>query len=519
MRPVVAIVGRPNVGKSSLLNKFVGRRVSIVDPTPGVTRDRVVTLLTLDAPTETPKGTPEIVVECMDTGGFGVYTAEGARFDDVGKDLAELTPDIEAQIARARQESDVILFVVDAQTGLTALDRTVARLIRQEGVADRVIVVANKVDGPNWEAPGLEASALGLGEPTLCSTTNGHGMRKLRERMWFVLNEAGHPQPEVEASSDVRFAIVGKRNAGKSSLLNALCGEERAIVSDIAGTTRDAVDVRIEYEGRGLIAVDTAGLRKRKSFADDIEHYAYFRMLDAIRRADVAILVIDATEPVSSVDRKLAAELVRLAKPTLLVVNKTDLVDPAEAGAEKFAEYLAKELKAFNFAPIVFAAAAKSEGVGELSQLVLDLYDQARERMETGPLNAAFEAILKERGPSCALGTRAKIYFVSQTSVAPPTIVCKVNKPELFEGGYRRYLENRLRELVPFPEVPFVVDFVTRSRKSVHELRTAGRRAEHDAAKKLDEFLSEELDLGDTLPPVEDQDQEKDQDQKQGDDS
>ena len=216
MRPVVAIVGRPNVGKSSLLNKFVGRRVSIVDPTPGVTRDRVVTLLTLDAPTETRKGTPEIVVECMDTGGFGVYTAEGGRFDDVGKDLAELTPDIEAQIARARQESDVILFVVDSQTGLTALDRTVARLIRQEGVANRVIVVANKVDGPNWEAPGLEASALGLGEPTLCSTTNGHGMRKLRERMWFLLNEAGHPQPEVEASSDVRFAIVGKRNAGKS---------------------------------------------------------------------------------------------------------------------------------------------------------------------------------------------------------------------------------------------------------------------------------------------------------------
>ena len=168
---------------------------------------------------------------------------------------------------------------------------------------------------------------------------------------------------------------------------------------------------------------------------------------------------------------------------------------------------MAKELKAFNFAPIVFAAAAKSEGVGELSQLVLDLYDQARERMATGPLNAAFEAILKERGPSSALGTRAKIYFVSQTSVAPPTIVCKVNKPELFEGGYRRYLENRLRELVPFPEVPFVVDFVTR-RKSVQNSEPLVA-AEHDAAKKLDEFLSEELDLGDTLPPVEDQDQEK----------
>ena len=506
MRPVVAIVGRPNVGKSSLLNKLVGRRVSIVDPTPGVTRDRVVTLLTLDAPTETPRGTPDIVVECMDTGGFGIYTAEGARFDDVGKDLAELTPDIEAQIARARQESDVILFVVDAQSGLTSLDRTVARLIREEGVANRVIVVANKVDGPNWEAPGLEASALGLGEPTLSSTTNGHGIRQLRERIWFVLNEAGHPQPEEQASSDVRFAIVGKRNAGKSSLLNALAGEERAIVSDIAGTTRDAVDIRIEYEGRGLIAVDTAGLRKRKSFADDIEHYAYFRMLDAIRRADVAILVIDATEPVSSVDRKLAAELVRQTKPTILVVNKTDLVDPAEAGAEKFAEYLTKELKAFSFAPIVFTAATKDEGVSELSELVLDLYDQARERMPTGPLNAAFESILKDRGPSSALGTRAKIYFVSQTAVGPPTIVCKVNKPDLFEGGYRRYLENRLRELVPFGEVPFVVDFVTRSRKSVHELRTSGRRAEHDASKKLDEFLAEDLNLGDTLPPIDGQD-------------
>ena len=156
--------------------------------------------------------------------------------------------------------------------------------------------------------------------------------------------------------------------------------------------------------------------------------------------------------------------------------------------------------------PLV-AADLKLEGVTELSQLVLDLNDQARRRMATGPLNAAFEAILKERGPSSALGTRAKIYFVSQTSVAPPTIVCKVNKPELFEGGYRRYLENRLRELVPFPEVPFVVEFVTRSRKSVHELRTTGRRAEHDAAKKLDEFLSEDLDLGNTLPPSGDQDQ------------
>ena len=231
---------------------------------PGVTRDRVVTLLTLDAPTETPKGTPEIVVECMDTGGFGVYTAEGARFDDVGKDLAELTPDIEAQIARARQESDVILFVVDAQTGLTALDRTVARLIRQEGVAGRVIVVANKVDGPNWEAPGLEASALGLGEPTLCSTTNGHGMRKLRERMWFVLNEAGHPQPEVEASSDVRFAIVGKRNAGKSSLLNALVAKSVPLsVISLARPRRGGRAYRVR--GRGLIAVDTQGFANEKA--------------------------------------------------------------------------------------------------------------------------------------------------------------------------------------------------------------------------------------------------------------
>jgi GTP-binding protein len=285
--PQIAIVGRPNVGKSSLLNRFARQRVSIVAPVPGVTRDRVTALIELDAPLDTPPGTPQRLVEIVDTGGYGAYTTEGARFDDVGADLAELAPEIETQIEAAVEHAWLILLVVDVQAGMTALDQSIAALLRRHGQAHRVVCVANKVDSDKWVADAQDASRLGFGETFAVSASNGFGVRQLLEALYDRLPPESEAVPE--APGEMKLAIVARRNAGKSTLINRLAGESRVIVSEIAGTTRDAVDVRFEIKGRTMIAIDTAGVRKHKSFADAVEMYAYDRVLAAIVRADVAV--------------------------------------------------------------------------------------------------------------------------------------------------------------------------------------------------------------------------------------
>ena len=476
--PRIAIVGRPNVGKSSLLNRLARRRVSIVDPTPGITRDRVTVVIEVESPLELPKGTPDHLVEVIDTGGYGVYTADGKRFDDVGEDLSALTNDIENQIHAAIESADLILFVIDAQAGLNPLDEMVAGLLRKSGHVDRVQLVANKVDGDHWEAYAAEASSLGLGEPIGVSATSGYHMRRLFDLMWEAadhviqnegLDESANAQPELS------FAIIGKRNAGKSTLLNALVGENRAIVSDIAGTTRDAIDVRLQYEGHSLIAIDTAGVRKKKSMSEDVEYYAYRRAVAAIRRADVCLLLVDATVAISQVDKKLSQELQEQYKPTVIVVNKWDLVDDARATPEKYAEYLTKELRGLSYAPIVLISAHEGEGLNDLIAMTINVYQQASHRESTGQLNRVMQEILGERGPSSRLGTQAKIYYVSQVATNPPTIVCMVNDQKLFEGSYERFMMNRLREELAFSEVPIRLIFRARTRMSMQALRERGQ--------------------------------------------
>lgn len=481
--PRVAIVGRPNVGKSSLLNRLARRRVSIVDATPGVTRDRVTTMLEIDPPLETPKGTPGRLVEMVDTGGYGVYTAEGGRYDDIGADLSALTPGIEAQIAAARSSADVVLFLIDAQAGVTALDETVARLLRIEGISQRVIPVANKVDSPSWEAHALEASGLGLGEPICISATTGSGLRRLQDEIWRVLGDPREDNIAPEPEPEMQMAIVGCRNAGKSTLVNALAGEPRVIVSEIAGTTRDAVDVRFEIDGRRLLAIDTAGIRKRKSFANDIEYYASTRMEAAMRRADVVVLLIDATRKVSQIDKKLSLELQKLYKPTVIVVNKRDLIPEDQTTPDEFLEYLTRELRGLDYAPIVFITAKDGEGVRDVAAMAFNLFRQARHRESTANVNRAIERIMKERGPSSRLGKEARMYFASQIDVQPPTIVIKVNRPALFEGQYERYLLNRLRDELPFSEVPIKIVFSPRDRVDMETLRKQGRMRSHAEEK------------------------------------
>ena len=482
--PQIAIIGRPNVGKSSLLNRLAGKRISIVDPTPGVTRDRVATVVQIPAPSETPRGTPGVTIELIDTGGYGVYTAEGKRFDDIGADLSNLTKDIEAQIKAAIEQADVILFTIDSQSGPTALDRTIADLIRKRGAADHVLPIANKCDGEEWLPEALEMSGLGFGQPIGVSATSGFGVRRLFDAIYKRVTKRGaKPQADDEGApkDEIKLAIVGKRNSGKSTLINAWAGEERVIVSEIAGTTRDSIDVRFELEGRSILAIDTAGVRKRKSFADDIEFYAHTRMEAAIKRADVVLLLVVATAEVSQVDQKLSQDLQEQFKPTIIVVTKWDLAEK-KLKTDSYLDYLTQQLRGLDFAPIIFVSAKTGEGLEDLIAMAFNLYEQAGHRETTARLNEALEEIMKKRGPAAKGGKRAKVLYMSQVDIFPPTIVMVVNEPALFEGTYERYLLNELREVVPFSEVPIKLIFKKRERMALEDMKHRGKRREVERA-------------------------------------
>lgn len=529
--PRIAIVGRPNVGKSSLLNMLARNKVSIVDDTAGTTRDRV-SIITDLAPPNQPDGAPEsISIEVTDTGGFGVYVVEGRRFDDVGADLTKLTDDIEFQINQAVTGADIVLFVIDAQAGLTAHDETIARLLRERVLGKRrtpksaaqhrrgdgptlgehseaaahaasaqseteakaaqhevrVIVVANKCDGPRWEAHAYEAAAMGFGEPMPVSAKNNYFRRDFLDRLYEEVRTIpgvtiGRRRDNL-AETGVRLAIIGKRNAGKSSLVNSLAGQDRVIVSEIAGTTRDAVDVRFEMDGKVFTAIDTAGLRKKKSFADRIEWWAFDRAARAVERADVVLLLIDATLPPSQVDQQLAMMVSKSYKPAVIVVNKWDLVQGRAATAgkhkgeavepEMYEEYLRSELKGLSIAPIAFISAKNKSNLRDMVRLALDIHGQAGLRVGTGKLNRVLRDIMNTRGPTSKLGTFAKIYFAAQVRGNPPTIVMVVNRPELFTPNYMRFLLGAMRKQLPFTEVPVNIIIKQRERARMTDLQAA----------------------------------------------
>ncbi len=515
--PRVAIVGRPNVGKSSLLNMIAGEKVSIVDPTPGTTRDRVSVIAELKSPDARGPVKP---VEFIDTGGWGVYEGEGERFNEIGVDLASLRKHIEKQIGLAVESADLILFCIDAQAGITPADMEVAKLLRERKLggggrkakgtpkAPKVVkknagkkgvtspslpirIVATKVDGPKWEAHGLEVSALGLGEPILVSAKSNYFRRDFLDALYEALPRPAKDTAAPELQVDMKLAIVGKRNAGKSSLVNAMAGEERVIVSEIAGTTRDAVDVRLELDGKSLLAIDTAGLRRKKSFANQIEWWAFDRAKRAIDRADVVLLLVDATEALSQVDEQLAMLVQKAYKPCLIVVNKWDLVEGKknEHGQKitpsSYEEYLRQELKGLSFAPIAFVSAATGKNIRPSIALAFELMDQSRMRAGTGKMNRMMEKILETANPPSKLGTRAKVLYVAQVAESPPTIVLVVNRPELFTANYQRFLMNRFREELPYHEVPI-------------RLLVRGRKRTKAGIDPRDEALSETegLELG-----------------------
>jgi GTP-binding protein len=490
--PRIAIVGRPNVGKSSLLNLIARERVAIVDPTPGVTRDRLSVVVELEAPDGRGPSKP---VEITDTGGFGVYVAEGGRYDEVGADLSTLTGDIERQIGAAVSGADLILFAVDVQAGATPQDLEIARMLREQKLGSRergdrlvpVRVIATKVDGPSWEAHAYELAGLGFGEPLLCSAETKYMRRQMLDDLYGLVEAwtANEYDPD-ETATDLRVAIVGKRNSGKSTLVNTLAGQERVIVSEIAGTTRDAIDVRVSLpDGRRITVIDTAGVRRKKSFQDQIEWYAFDRAQRAIARAEVILLMLDAEKEVSQVDEQIASLVVESHKPVAIVVNKWDLASGRRnkhgkiVTTEDYETYIRKELQALSFAPIAFMAAKDGFNVGEVIGLAFELHQQASTRISTGELNRIVNGIVERHHPAAQQGKPGRVYFVTQVKCNPPTIVMIVNRTENFAGAYERYLMNRLREELPYAEVP--IRLIFRSRKRAEEaMLKAGKLSRRD---------------------------------------
>jgi GTP-binding protein len=448
--PRIVIVGRPNVGKSTLLNRMCRSRVAIVEPTEGVTRDRVSVRATLEGSFGSRR------VEVIDTGGVGIVDR-----DDLGSHVEE-------QIRAALIAADVVLFLVDAKSGMTPLDTEVARRLR--GFDKPVLLVCNKVEGEKveWEVDSFRS--LGVGEdPITISAQNGTGIHELYERIATHLPPPREGEEEVPATPALKLAIVGRRNAGKSTLVNALAREERAIVSEIPGTTRDALDVIVEREGETLVLIDTAGIRKKKSHEDAVEFFSDARSHKAIRRADVVLLLFDATRKISAIEKRLARYVADHYRVVLLGANKWDLVDAAVQPAD-FEGYLNQELPGVSYAPVSFLSAKTGLHVTQTLALAKELHAQARGRVGTAELNRVLEKALEARSPS-SKGYRVRVQYATQAEVAPPTFVLFVNDKRLIGKDYLRYLENRVREELPFSEVP--IRFVLRDKKeaSAEEIR------------------------------------------------
>ena len=436
--PKVAIVGRPNVGKSSIFNWLAGKRIAIVDDFAGVTRDRLTRMIEID----------ERPVELVDTGGIGIA------------DVDDLTADVEQQIEYGLDSADVLLFVVDAISGVAPLDDEVAQRLRR--LKKPVICVANKADSPKRDTDADEFYGLGCGEVFLVSTkANRHKDLLLAA----IADQLPAPLEEEEAVDDpeMKIAIVGRRNVGKSTFINSLLDEDRMIVSEVPGTTRDSVDIRFELDGKSFVAIDTPGLRRRVSVRTDLDFYGLRRAQRSIRQADVVLLLFDAAEPISKVDKQLCSYIEDQYKPCIFVVNKWDLYHGQVATGE-WAKYLRDTFGSMWHVPIIFITGKTGKNAKNLLNHAQMLFKQARSRVNTGPLNGLIKEALRYSPPPLFRNQRPKIFYTTQIGTQPPTIVLVCKQPAAFSPQYRRYLLGVLRDQLPFGEVPIRLIFKQRSR-------------------------------------------------------
>ena len=430
--PLIAIVGRPNVGKSTFFNKVAGRKISITEDKPGVTRDR------LYADCEW-RGRAFTIV---DTGGIEM------RSEDT------MWREIKKQAEVAIDTAYVILFFVDGREGLTTSDYDVADMLRRS--KKPVILVVNKIDEYS-EDKIFEFYSLGLGEPYAVSAEHGTGVGDVLDEAvsWF---EKG----VNEVDDSLKIAVVGKPNAGKSSLVNKLLGFERSIVTDIAGTTRDAIDTKFTYNGKNYTIIDTAGIRKKSKVEDDIEYYSVMRAFDAVRRADVCLLVVDSTEGLTEQDTKIIGYVHEQGKPSVIVMNKWDLIEKDSNTINRFEKQLEEDLKFMDYFKSLYISAKTGQRTEKLLAVVDEVFAHANYRVATGTLNDLISDTIRANEPPSYNGRRLKVYYSSQVSVAPPTFVLFVNSTDLLHFSYERFLENTLRKNFDFSGTP--IKIVTREK-------------------------------------------------------
>ena len=428
-KPIVAIVGRPNVGKSTLFNIFANSRISIVEDTPGVTRDR------LYADTEWLDN--EFMM--VDTGGIEIMNT-----DKIAVSIRQ-----QAQIAIA--EADVILFVCDARAGITHEDAEVAKMLRQS--KKPIVLAINKADSPKQEMEIFEFYNLGIGEPIPVSAANHLGLGDLLDAVVEKFPETS-AYGEDGNEDEIKVALIGRPNVGKSSIFNTLVGEERSIVSDVAGTTRDAIDTPVIREGQKFLFIDTAGMRRKARIDEPIEKYSIIRSLRAVDRSDVVLMVIDAIDGITEQDKKIAGYAHEAGKGIVLVVNKWDLYDKDNTSTLRYTENLRRELVFMQYAPVVFVSAMTKQRIHRLPEVIHYVAEQNAMRISTSVLNQVVEDAIAINPPPTEKGQRLKILYATQVKIKPPTFVIFVNEPEIMHFSYQRYLENKLREAFGFEGTP-----------------------------------------------------------------
>ncbi len=437
-RPVVAIVGRPNTGKSTLFNKLVGQRISIVDNTPGVTRDRIY-------------GDCEWQSKhflLIDTGGIEPYS------DDI------ILKQMRRQAQLAIDSANVIILVTDIRTGVVASDHEVASMLQKSGKP--IILCVNKCDGiGEMPAEFYEFYNLGLGDPIAVSAVHGHGTGDLLDEVLKYLPDADESE---EDDNIIKVAVIGKPNVGKSSLVNKISGEERAIVSNIAGTTRDSTDTYVSNEAGDFLFIDTAGLRRKSRVDDQIEKYSIIRAKMAVERANVCVIMIDAVEGFTEQDSKVAGIAHEMGKACIIAVNKWDALEKDGRTMDSYRKKLMNDFSFMSYAPIIFISAKTGQRLDRLFELIKFVDEQNAMRISTGKLNDVLASATARVQPPTDKGKRLKIYYMTQASTRPPTFVCFVNSAQLFHYSYQRYIENQIREVFGLEGTP--VRFVIRERES-----------------------------------------------------
>lgn len=457
-KPIVALVGRPNVGKSTLFNRILGHRIAIVEDLPGTTRDRIYGDADWNG----------VGFTIIDTGGLEAPSEVGAarlrRLDAVplASDSADFVTPIQNQAQVAIEEADVIVFVVDGREGLTAADQDVADVLRLSNKP--IFVTVNKTENVERKLDAVEFWNLNLSEPLPISAYHGDGVGDLLDEIVKAL--PAYPA-NYEEEKLVGIAIVGRPNVGKSSLLNALLGTERAIVSDVPGTTRDPIDTELVYEGERLVLIDTAGIRRRGSIEQGIEQYSVLRSMRSIDRADVALLLIDANDGVTAQDAHVAGYVLERAKGVVVIVNKWDMIEKDEHTMVQFAKQVREDLKFLSYVPVLFISAVTHQRIHQVLPTALSVVAARRHRLPTSELNHLLRAAYDKSMPPTKNGRHLRLYYGTQVETEPPTFMLFVNDPDLIHFSYERYLENCIRAHYPFTGTPIRIFF--RARRNEQE--------------------------------------------------